>query len=359
MNREWGRELVRHRLFWPISLLVLLLLSNLVFRPGFFALRMQDGHLYGSLINILRFCAPLMLVALGMTLVIATRGIDLSVGSVFAIAGALACLYISKQPHQAALGTVLAAIALALAVALVLGLWNGVLVARFGVQPIIATLILMVAGRGVALLITGGQNINIDSSPYHYLGAGYLAAVPFSIILALGIVALTALLTRRTALGLLVESVGGNAVASRLVGIRARGLVIAIYAFAALCAGLAGVLGSSGVNSADGNYAGLYIELDAILAVVIGGTALTGGRYSLAGTVVGVLFIQTLITTIYSAGVNPNSILVVKAAVVTIVCLVQSPAFRRKVFGRRRRPRPPEPSERPDAPVDQKAEVPA
>ncbi|HEX8630409.1 MAG TPA: ABC transporter permease [Catenuloplanes sp.] len=351
--------LVRNRLFWPVALLLLLLLSNLIIRPGFFALRMQDGHLYGSLIDILRFSAPLMLVALGMTLVIATGGIDLSVGSVFAIAGALACVHISTQPDQNSLVTVFTAIAIALGAALVMGMWNGTLVARFGVQPIIATLILMVAGRGVALLITGGLNVHVKSPTYRFIGAGYLFTLPFNIILAIGMVILAAIITRRSALGLLVESVGGNAVAARLVGIRARGLTIGIYTFAAFCAALAGIMHSSGVSSADGNYAGVFIELDAILAVVIGGTLLTGGRYSLAGTVVGVLFIQTLVTTIYSAGVNPRSVLVVKAVVVLVVCLMQSEAFRSKVFGRWKKPgTPTRPATMPGG-AKTKAEVPA
>jgi simple sugar transport system permease protein len=157
--------MIRHRLFWPSLVLVLLLASNLVFSPNFFSTRMQDGHLYGSLIDIVRFGAPLILVALGMTLVIATGGIDLSVGSVVAIGGALACLYISKQEDPNSVGVVLTAVALSLAVALLLGAWNGVLVARFGVQPIIATLILMVAGRGVAQLITGARSSRSPARP--------------------------------------------------------------------------------------------------------------------------------------------------------------------------------------------------
>jgi simple sugar transport system permease protein len=354
--------MIKHRLFWPIALLGVLLLANLVFRPGFFALRMQDGHLYGSLIDILRFGAPLMIVALGMTLVIATGGIDLSVGSVFAIAGALACLHISESSSPGSWGTVFTAAAIAIGVCLILGLWNGLLVSRFGVQPIIATLVLMVAGRGVALLITGGQTITIDSAAYKFFGSGYVATLPFSILLALAMVAVVALLTRRTALGLLIESVGGNEEASRLVGIRARGLVAGVYVLSGLCAAVAGIVVSSSVTAADGNNAGVFLELDAILAVVIGGTALTGGRYSLAGTVVGVLIIQTLTTTIYAMGIPPTSILVVKAVVVTVVCLVQSPAFRSKVFGRRGRPKakgqPPVPAT-PSGSAGNKAEVPA
>ena len=138
---------------------------------------------------------------------------------------------------------------------------------------------------------------------------------------------------------MLLESVGGNAEASRLAGIRSRGLILLAYVFCGLCAGIAGVLIASNVNSADGNNAGLWIELDAILAVVIGGTALTGGRYFLAGTMVGALVIQTLTTTIYSIGIPPETTLLFKALVVTVVCLLQSPAFRAKVFKRRRQAR--------------------
>jgi simple sugar transport system permease protein len=336
--------MIRHRLFWPSLVLVLLLASNLVFSPNFFSIRMQDGHLYGSLIDIVRFGAPLILVALGMTLVIATGGIDLSVGSVVAIGGALACLYISKQEDPNSVGVVLTAVALSLAVALVLGAWNGVLVARFGVQPIIATLILMVAGRGVAQLITGGQIITISSAPYKLIGGGYLATLPFPILIAGAVFALMTLLARRSALGMLLESVGGNPEASRLAGIRSSSMIMMVYIVSAVCAAIAGLMISSNVSAADGNNAGLWIELDAILAVVIGGTALTGGRFYLTGTVLGALIIQTLSTTIYTTGVPPETTLVYKAIVVMIVCLLQSPAFRARIFRRRRRPPAGDPS---------------
>ncbi|MGI8329601.1 ABC transporter permease [Actinomadura scrupuli] len=330
------RRTTRHRLFWPLAVLVIMLLSNLAFTHDFFSIRVRNGHLYGSLIDILHFGAPLILVSLGMTLVIAAAGIDLSVGSVVAISGALACYLISKEHGVAT------AVVVALLVALALGLANGVLVARIGIQPIIATLILMVAGRGVAQLITGGQIITINSSSYKLIGGGYWLTVPFSVLVVAVVVALTGLLTRRTALGLLLEAVGGNAEASRLVGIRSRRIVAMVYVFSALCAGIAGLMISSNVSSADGNNAGLWIELDAILAVVIGGTPLTGGRFSLSGTVIGALIIQTLSTTIYTTGVPPQTTLVFKAVIVTIVCLIQSPTFRAKVFGRRSRSgRPP------------------
>ncbi|SDM29778.1 ABC transporter permease [Nonomuraea jiangxiensis] len=318
------------RLLWPAVVLALLLLVN-VFTPNFFSIQVRDGHLYGTLIDILRFGAPLILVSLGMTLVIATGGIDLSVGSVVAISGALACLQISEDAG------VFTAVVLALGLSLLLGAWNGFLVAGIGIQPIIATLILMVAGRGLAQLITDGQIITINSPAYKVIGGGYWLTLPFGILIVIGVLAITAFLTRQLALGMLIESVGGNAEASRLAGIRARGIIIMVYAFAALCAGVAGLMISSNVSSADGNNAGLWIELDAILAVVIGGTALSGGRFSLGGTVLGALIIQTLTTTIYSIGVPPETTLLFKALVVTAVCLIQSPSFRAKAFRRRRR----------------------
>ncbi len=333
--------MTKHRLFWPAAVLLVLLLANVAFNHDFFAIRVKEGHLYGSLIDILQFGAPLVLVALGMSLVIATRGIDLSVGSTVAISGALACEHIATSASPAALSTVLEAVSVSLAVALALGLINGVLVARLDVQPIIATLMLMVAGRGVAQLITDGQILTVSSAPYKLIGGGYWLTIPFAVILAAVLVALTGLLTRRTALGLLIESVGGNPTASRLVGIRATGLLTLVYVFSALCAAVAGLMISSNVSSADGNNAGLWIELDAILAVVIGGGALTGGRFSLGGTVLGALIIQTLTTSVYSMGIPPETTLVFKALVVIAVCLVQSSAFRAKVDLRRPSSRPP------------------
>ncbi|QYC43925.1 Inner membrane ABC transporter permease protein YtfT [Nonomuraea coxensis DSM 45129] len=326
------------RLLWPAVVLVLLLALNIFFTPSFFSVQVRDGHLYGSLIDILRFGAPLILVSIGMTLVIATGGIDLSVGSVVAISGALACLQISEDAGVAT------AVAAALGLCLVLGAWNGFLVAAVGIQPIIATLILMVAGRGLAQLITDGQIITINDPAYKVIGGGYWLTVPFGILVVIAVLGITAFLTRRLALGMLIEAVGGNAEASRLAGIRARGIVIMVYAFAALCAGVAGLMISSNVSSADGNNAGLWIELDAILAVVIGGTSLAGGRFSLSGTVLGALIIQTLTTTIYSIGVPPETTLLFKALVVTAVCLIQSPSFRAKAFRRRGRPAPVEPT---------------
>lgn len=311
------RQLLKHRLFWPVVALAGLLLVT----PNIFRIGIRGGHLYGSLIDILLYGSPLLLVALGMTLVIATGGIDLSVGAVIAIAGAVACVMIAEGTPVAV------AIITALAIAIVLGVWNGTLVAVLGIQPIVATLILMVAGRGIAQLITSGQIVTVNSAAYKFI-SGFWLGVPFSIVVVAVVIAATAAVTRGTALGLLIESVGGNAEASRLVGIRAKQLKIMAYAFCGLCAGIAGLMISSNIAAADSNNAGLWIELDAILAVVIGGTSLLGGRFSLMGTVIGALIIQTLTTAIYTLGVPPQTTLVVKAIVVIIVCLLQAPRWR-------------------------------
>jgi ribose/xylose/arabinose/galactoside ABC-type transport system permease subunit len=342
------------RFLWPVAILVALLVTNVFFSHTFFSIELRGGHLYGSIVDILRSAAPLTLVALGMTLVIATGGIDLSVGAVVAISGALACLRISDLGDQGSVTGVLAAVGLALLLSLVLGAWNGFLVATIGIQPIIATLILMVAGRGLAQLITDGQIITINSSPYKMIGAGYLLGLPLSVLIAAAVVVLAALLVRRSALGMLLEAVGGNAEASRLAGIRSRWLILIVYVFAGLCAGIAGLMISSNVSSADGNNAGLLIELDAILAVVIGGTSLTGGRFSVLGTVLGAVIIKTLDNTIYTVGIPPEVTLLFKAIVVIILCLAQSPKFREKFSRIRQRRTPSAP-----LPRSEKVEVPA
>ncbi|GAY18691.1 ABC transporter permease [Mycobacterium sp. shizuoka-1] len=331
-------------LVWPVLALVALLVVNVVLTPSFLSVRIQDGHLFGSVIDILRNGAPTMLVALGMTLVIASRGIDLSVGAVVAVSGALACAHIAASADPAAVGTVVTAMGIALGAAVGLGLWNGLLVSVFGVQPIIATLVLMTAGRGIALSITDGQIVTVSSAPFKILGAGYAFGLPVAILVSLSVFALVGLLTRRTALGLLLESVGINPEASRLAGVRHRTIVFTVYVFCALCAGVAGLMIASNISAADANNAGLWIEMDAILAVVIGGTSLSGGRFSLTGTILGALIIQALTTTVYTAGITPETTLVFKALVVVAVCLLQAPRFRALMARLRHRPSRPRPA---------------
>ena len=204
----------RNRLMWPIGALVGLVLLNSISRPSFLSVTVQKGELYGSLIDILRNSAPLMLVALGMTLVIATRGIDLSVGALMAISGAVALTIVSDSHSPNSIGTILVAIVCGVSLTLLFGLWNGFLVAVVGIQPIIATLVLMLAGRGIALLITGGFITTITSTPYAAMSQGHLIGLPFAFFVSVGAIAVVGTLVRRTALGVLTESVGINPAAS-------------------------------------------------------------------------------------------------------------------------------------------------
>lgn len=289
-----------------------------------------------NLINVVRQVSAIGIIAAGMVFVIMTLGIDLSVGAIVAIAGAVSCTFIFNSPDPGSVSTVLIAVILAIAASLVLGVWNGFLVSVLGIQPIIATLILMTAGRGIAMLVTNGQIITITSAPYKMIGAGYWLTLPVAILIAGAMFAATAALTRRTALGTLVEAVGINPEASRLAGVRSRSIIWTVYVFSALCAAIAGLMISSNVTAADANNNGLWIELDAILAVVIGGTSLMGGKFSLTGTLVGAFVIQTLMTTVISVGIAPEITLVFKAIVVIIVCLLQSPVAQRALHRRRR-----------------------
>ena len=332
-------RMIRHRLFWPSACLVALIALNTIVRPQFISITLRDGQLYGALIDILRQSAPLMLVALGMTVVIATRGIDLSVGAVMAVSGAVTLTIISGSGHPGNVGTVALGIAAGLAVAFALGIWNGFLVAVLKIQPIIATLVLMLAGRGVALLITGGFITTVVSPPFKFMASGYVLGLPFAFIIAAAAVGLVALVERRTALGVLTEAVGINPEASRLAGVRARGITFSAYVLSATLAGLAGLIYSSNIMAADANAAGYLIELYAILAVVLGGTSLMGGKFSIAGTVIGVLIIQTLNSTILFLGVPSAESPVFFAAVVILVVLIQAPRLHqlaRGVFDRQR-----------------------
>lgn len=318
-------RIVRHRLFWPAAALVTLLVVNTIANPNFARVTIRDGQLYGNPITILRDSAPLMLVALGMTLVIATRGIDLSVGAIMAVSGAVALTIIDDSPDPGSLGTVVVAVIVAVLVGLVLGVWNGFLVSVIGIQPIIATLVLMLAGRGVALLITGGQITTVNSAPYKFIASGYLIILPIAFFIWVAAVVVVSMLERRTALGMLTESVGINPEASRLAGVRSRGIIWSAYIASGVLAGIAGVIYASNTMAADANSAGYLIELYAILAVVLGGTSLMGGKFSIAGTVIGVMTVQALEKAILFLGVPPAQAPVFFAVVVVVVVLLQAP----------------------------------
>jgi ribose/xylose/arabinose/galactoside ABC-type transport system permease subunit len=313
----------RHFLF-PVLALVLVLLGDRLISPNFFTIRVVDGRLIGSLVDILNRGAPTVLLATGMTLVIATKGIDLSVGAVIAICGAIAAVLISTTTIPPLL-----VIAISIGAGILCGLWNGILVAYFDIQPIVATLILMVVGRGIAQLITQGQITTFHNETLEYVGTGLLLGFPFPIFLSLIVVVLVWLLVRRTAIGMLIESVGANDRASFYAGIDAAKIKLLAYIVSGICAAIAGLIITADIKGADANNAGLWEELDAVLAVVIGGTALTGGRFFLITSVIGALIIQSIQTGIYVSGLPTTFNLIVQAVAILAILFLQSEEFRR------------------------------
>ncbi len=316
----------KQRISWPtgmpqlVALILVLLVDSLV-APHFFQIVLQDGRLFGSPIDILNRAAPVALLAIGMTLVIATGGIDLSVGAIMAIAGATAA---SMTVAGHSLPIVLLA---AIGSGVLAGLWNGVLVAILKIQPFVATLILMVAGRGVAQLITSGQIVTFNAPSLSWLGSGSLLLFPTPVIIALITLVVFWLFTRKTALGMFIEAVGINIRAAKNAGVNTRVVVMLTYVLSGVCAAIAGIIVTADIRGADANNAGLWLELDAILAVVIGGGSLMGGRFNLLLSIVGALIIQGMNTGILLSGFPPELNQVVKAVVVMCVLIVQSPRF--------------------------------
>ena len=335
------------RLFWPLAAWIIILIFDAIVEPNFFKIGiLQDpvygNHLYGNIIDIFNNGAPLMLVAIGMTLVIATGGVDLSVGAVIAISAAMGAVLINPALGNQlisneiltrnATNTALPLIILAdLAAGTICGLWNGLLVSRARIQPMVATLILMVAGRGIAQLITNGQIMTIYYTPYFWFGNGFILGLPVSIYIVVLVLILAWVLVRKTSIGLFIELVGINSKATFYSGINEQNVKLIAYTFCGFCGAIAGLIFSSYVHSADGNNNGLNYELDAILAVVMGGTLMTGGRFSLVASAIGAVVIWTFTVTVYSLGVPANALLAAKAVLVLIVILLYSDYTRRLI----------------------------
>ncbi len=332
------------RWMWVLLALGVALGCNLVLTDGFFALRIQEGRLYGIPMDILDASAPLILIGLGMTLVIATGGIDLSVGSVMAISAALAGAIIA-QPESSpvtAMGlpssTAMALVA-AMVVGTAIGVMNGLLIAFGGIQPIVATLTLMVAGRGIAQMITANQIINFRDPLLDTVGRGAWLGLPPTFLIVLIVLCVLGMLVRGSAAGLFIEAVGGNAKAARAAGVPVRTVRLAAYSASGLLAAMGGVLAASDISSVNGARLGEMMELDAILAVVLGGTALIGGRFSFLGTVCGALLLVVIATTITMHDVPGEWTRILKAVAIIVLCLMQSARCRslvKKAFRRRR-----------------------
>lgn len=336
MHRQW---------FWALIAILLLLAVNTVNNPEYLSISISSGsgHLVGNLIDILRASAPIIMIAVGMALVIATRGIDLSVGSIMVVSGAVSMEFLSGIEASDSVGAAAAAIALALAASTLIGAVNGILITALGLQPFISTLIMMLAGRGIAKVVTSGQNTNAENEQFQWLTNGYVFGFPVVFLLAIGIVVAVSLVVRRSAFGLMIEAIGVNPEASRMAGIRPSGLLMAVYMACGLLAGIAGIFAVGSVMTVDVSRTGYQLELDAILAVVIGGTSLAGGKFSIGGAVVGSLLIATLDKTIVFLGIPASATPAFKAIVIVVLCLLQSQRVR-SWFARRRKAAPPTPA---------------
>ncbi len=321
---------------WPLlGTLALVLLNAAIdawspggaglFAPGaFLHVAVVDGVPAGALLDILNYGATFAILGIGMTPVIGTRGVDLSVGSIMALSGAVAAtLSVGGSPPSVS-------IAAALGVAALCGAWNGLLVAVAGIQPFVATLVLMVAGRGIAQMVTRSQIITFHDPALEYLALGRPAwlPIPFAFILAVVLLVLTLIVVRRSALGLLLEAVGGNPEAARLAGVRASLLVGGAYVFSAVTAGLAGLIAAANIKAADPFNAGRNLELAAIFAVIVGGTPTGGGRLSILGAALGGFLMQALITTMYARDIGADVAPLPEALAILAVCIVGTPRGR-------------------------------
>ncbi|MET8852888.1 ABC transporter permease [Amycolatopsis sp. NPDC004625] len=285
---------------------VVLLLFNVVFTANF----LSAANFRTQLVQ----AAPVCIVALGMALVIGTEGIDLSVGSVMSIAAALIPLYLGAGPLMAIIVAVIAGV--------LSGLFSGYLVAYLGIQPIIATLALLVGGRGLALVIAHGQLVQLRNQDFLELGTGDLLGVPIMVIVAGVLAVLTGLVVQRTTFGRHLVAVGGNRAASTLAGLPVKRVLISVYVISGALAAIAGVLATSRLAASDPSDVGLLMELSAITAVVVGGTPLTGGRVRVLGTVFGALLMQLVQATLIKHNLPDSTAQMVQAAIIVVAVYV-------------------------------------
>ncbi|MGW3997992.1 ABC transporter permease [Amycolatopsis sp. NPDC004772] len=285
---------------------VVLLLFNVVFTENF----LSAANFRTQLVQ----AAPVCIVALGMALVIGTEGIDLSVGSVMSIAAALIPLYLGAGP--------LTAIVVAVIAGIVSGLFSGYLVAYLGIQPIIATLALLVGGRGLALVIAHGQLVQLHNRDFLELGTGDVLGVPIMVVVAGVLAVLAGLVVQRTTFGRHLVAVGGNRAASTLAGLPVKRVLVGVYVISGALAAVAGVLATSRLGASDPNDLGLLMELSAITAVVVGGTPLTGGRVRVLGTVFGALLMQLVHATLIKHNLPDSTAQMVQAAIIVVAVYV-------------------------------------
>jgi ribose/xylose/arabinose/galactoside ABC-type transport system permease subunit len=274
--REWLRD---NGVYVGIVVLVVV---NVVLSPSF----LSERSLRLQVVQVV----PVAIVALGMAVVIGTRGIDISVGSVMAIAAATMAVFLGYGPIPAIIAAIVAG--------MLIGVINGSLVAFVGIQPIVATLGMLVAGRGIALVIANGKLTEIFDPTLTNLGTAAFMGIPVTVLIALALAIVVSIVVGRTTFGRHVLATGGNPVASALSGVPAKRTLLAVYVLSAALASIAGILATARIKAADPSFLGNLIELSAITAVVVGGTPLSGGRVRIAGTIAGALLLQLITATL-------------------------------------------------------------
>ncbi|MGH7002681.1 MAG: ABC transporter permease [Alphaproteobacteria bacterium] len=303
--------------YGTVIALVLLVVFNLAFTRNFATLQTLN-------VNLTQVCT-IVIVAVGMTLVIGTGGIDLSVGSLMAISGALAPMIFLGRivPIDNIHLAVAAAMIVSVLVAGLFGLFNGWLIARYRIQPIVATLVLFIAGRGIAQVMTNGNLQTFRVPQFQFIGLGRLFGIPVQVVLMALIVILAAWMLKRTVFGRQIIAIGGNERAAELSGIAVSKVKLIVYAISGLCAGIAGLVVIAINSSSDANLVGLGMELDAIAAVAVGGTLLSGGKATVIGTLLGAMTIQLVRYTLLANGVPDAAALVVKAGIIVLAVWIQ------------------------------------
>lgn len=327
------KNLTKQPLFLPIFCLILVLLVNLIKSPAFFSISVKNGVLYGRLIDVINRGSEIAILAIGQTLVVAvSAGTDISVGSVMSLSACSCCMllagYGNNSVNELAVPMIVGML-FGVFMGGVCGAFNGGLVSKLKIQPMVATLILYTAARAVGLLLCNNQITYIRYEPYQYLGNFIPGCpIPTPVLAAIVLIIIVTILLRKTALGLYIQSVGINAKAARISGINSDIICFVCYLICGLCAGFAGIIASSRIYSADSNNIGLNYELDAILAVALGGNSLGGGKFNLAGSIIGAYTIQAITTTLLAMGVSTDQAPVFKAIIVVIIVVVQAPVFK-------------------------------
>ena len=342
------KKLTKQQLFLPIFCMLLVLCVNIVYDVAqgrdfydFFKIYIQNDMLNGRIVNILNRGSEVAILAIGMTLVVsASAGTDISVGSVMALSAGVCCTLLAgaaaPQATELAVPLIVGVLA-ALLVGCVCGAFNGALVAYLNIQPMVATLILWTAARAIGLLVCNNLIVYVRNDSFAMFG-GYIGPIPTPIIIAAICIAVITVVLKKSAMGMYIQSVGINRRASRIAGLNSQKIIFLCYVLCGLCAGIAGVVASSRITSADTNNIGLNFELDAILAVALGGNSLAGGKFNLAGSIIGAYTIQAITTTMYNLGVSSAVNPVFKAVIVILIVAVQAPpvkAYFKKLSAKR------------------------